>query len=213
MKTTETDQMPIKEQIPVLGTIALTPPPAEKGEARVMHMRNYDILNDKKVLGYLHHTLLRYRQTLNTTNAGWSYRISYTNRGKIFIVTKSHLQLNYRDKSLTTTVMDLWVVLHASMGHYRRSFRRLFEHIYYITRFTQHWQDIRVKDICMTWCNANIMWPHISNEIYTIGRDCHECVRHKSPQKPRHPLLSVRRSWLQPSRGLVRQLCILRHYS
>lgn len=82
--------------------------------------------------------MLRHWQKLIPTNAGLLRPNPFTNRPKTRIVTKRHLELEYRDRGFISTKMGLWLVLHPYMGQYNRSLPRLYRYIFYVTHNIQH---------------------------------------------------------------------------
>lgn len=62
LKTTEIDETPIEDKVPVLCLISSISP--EKGEAKVMYIQDYHVLDDSEDMGLPAYTLLRHTQTL-----------------------------------------------------------------------------------------------------------------------------------------------------
>lgn len=75
---------------------------------------------------YLQCLHLPLRRKPNMTNTRLLYTISYTNRRKINIVPKCHLQSDHWDRPLIKTGMDFWLVLHPSMVQHIKWFQYLY---------------------------------------------------------------------------------------
>lgn len=80
----------------------------------------------------------------------------YRSRWRINIGAKCHLRLqsDCLARRLITTGMGSCLAPHSSTKHYRNSFVRHCNYVYYITRITEHWWDSRVKEIFKTQCTG-----------------------------------------------------------
>lgn len=92
---------------------------------------------------------------MNTTNARIPGMMSYSNRQRIRIMAKRHLQLDYRNRRLTTTWLGFWQFVNNLMGHYRKPFVGLYKRIFYITSIIPYWWDTCGKEMCTTLCKGN----------------------------------------------------------
>lgn len=133
--------------------------------------------------------LLRPRWKPNTTTARSLHAISYMSRQKICIVALLHLHLDFKSRHLITTWIGFGFVFHPSMGQDRKSFLRLYNHIWFITLIIQHWWATQVIDVCTIQCKENntgctdqmtFIW------LWEIVPDASEIGRARSNYAPNH---------------------------
>lgn len=133
-------------------------------------------MKTKKVSDYLLYMPLQLRLTPKMMKDRSTRTNLFTSRRKSRIVDNHHLLQVYRCRHIIITGMDFWVVLCPSIGKFKKSFLRHYEHIFYITCIIHAWLEIMVKKNVRRNVKR-ILLQHITNGVYTTVKDCHECAQ------------------------------------
>lgn len=176
LKNTGTDQVAIEDELPVLCTTASISQMMERRGLCICNSAPY--YTTMNVLGYLHWTLVRNSRKPNRTKARPLCTMFYTNRQKIFIVCKRHIQSDSWNRRLSMSEMRFW--FYCTLGLCNTINR---SHVSSTRSFTSS----AISSIWWHWgvgCKYELMrWkyncPHMASDVCNAVKNCDRCILNK----------------------------------